>query len=332
LGYGSKRIALQVNNGLALSTVQKLLCSRSVLGEYQPHKLINGKRVADGDPIVGYFPQLITQSEWAAARAEVTRKDRLAGHRKFCNRNANAANLFGGLLFDATTKPIRTLNFEIKGPKSRTTLVSAYDRITNRKRFRYPYDRFERAFLGWLPTLVWKKIANEGKSEEEIQLQKQLDDKLSELDKVERRIVRFEAAMDSDIEPEALRELAGKLARDRAAVVGLMEQKDMLQTALDAAKGKSEALTHPEQLMTAIANPDNVEMRQRTLVEIRKRIRRILFYFDASSGLDRIQIHFINGSLRVILIKDDEALLVTFSGQLATVSELVDSDTTVVKL
>ena len=42
------------------SYVNKILVNRSVLGEIQPHRMVNGKRQPDGDPIKGYFPQIVT--------------------------------------------------------------------------------------------------------------------------------------------------------------------------------------------------------------------------------------------------------------------------------
>ncbi|MDM9647109.1 recombinase family protein [Rhizobium sp. S163] len=41
------------------SYVTKILTNRAVLGEYQPHRLIDGKRVAEGDPVHGYFPRVV---------------------------------------------------------------------------------------------------------------------------------------------------------------------------------------------------------------------------------------------------------------------------------
>ncbi len=44
------------------SSVQALLNNRAVLGEFQPHTKINKKRIPEGDPIKGYYPQVVSEA------------------------------------------------------------------------------------------------------------------------------------------------------------------------------------------------------------------------------------------------------------------------------
>lgn len=310
MGRGSKRISCEA--GGALATIQKTLSNRAVLGEYQPCKVVNKKRVPDGEPIAGYFPEIITPTEWTAARAEIDRKNRINGHRSFCSKNAGAENLFGGLLRDVTTEPHRTLFFQKQSPGHAAFLTSAY--VANRKCNRFPYARFEKAFLGFLPDLDWQAIANEGRSEEEITLQKELDAKLGELDRITRRIATTEAAMNGDdIEPGTMRILAGKLANDETAMLILTEETEALQAKLGALKAQSAALASPEPLMEAIQDPLNVEMRLRTITEIRKRITRIEFNFISyRDGLPVVLVVFRNGAKRIIIIGEEKATLMGY--------------------
>ncbi|AMV32131.1 hypothetical protein VN12_08410 [Pirellula sp. SH-Sr6A] len=44
------------------SYVKKILSNRAVIGEFQPHVMKDGSRVPDGDPIVGYFPPVVSES------------------------------------------------------------------------------------------------------------------------------------------------------------------------------------------------------------------------------------------------------------------------------
>ncbi|QGT03294.1 recombinase family protein [Burkholderia pseudomallei] len=50
------------------SLVNRLLENRALLGEYQPCVRINGKRVPEGDPILGYYPKVIDQELFYAVR------------------------------------------------------------------------------------------------------------------------------------------------------------------------------------------------------------------------------------------------------------------------
>ncbi len=83
-GHGSRIIAATLNqegipafsagrknfSGLwGFSTVRHILDSRAVLGEYQPHIFIEGKRTPDGEPVKNYFPAVMTEDEYYLAQA-----------------------------------------------------------------------------------------------------------------------------------------------------------------------------------------------------------------------------------------------------------------------
>src|SRR5262249_31900936 len=77
----------------ARSYVNKLLSSKATLGEYQPHTRRNGKRRApEGDPVRDYFPAIITEDEWHAARAALQQRRHKGGRPA-----AKRINLFSGL-------------------------------------------------------------------------------------------------------------------------------------------------------------------------------------------------------------------------------------------
>jgi len=86
-GYGHRAIAAQLNqsgvpsfsadrknaSGLwANSGIARMLSNRAVLGEYQPHQFIDGKRVPVGAPITGFYPPIITEDEFYAAQQAVS--------------------------------------------------------------------------------------------------------------------------------------------------------------------------------------------------------------------------------------------------------------------
>src|SRR5262249_20745263 len=77
----------------ARSYVAKLLCSRAVVGEYQPHKGKIGNRRPEGKPIAGYFPAIVTEGEWYAARAALASRKTKPGRLP-----TRGVNLFAGLL------------------------------------------------------------------------------------------------------------------------------------------------------------------------------------------------------------------------------------------
>jgi DNA invertase Pin-like site-specific DNA recombinase len=97
-GHGSYAIAGKLNKenistfgksqGWHQSFVSKILGSRAVLGEFQPHRYVNGIAEPAGDPIPNYFPQIISEDLFLRVRAE--RRRRLvqgAGRKGPENRN-----------------------------------------------------------------------------------------------------------------------------------------------------------------------------------------------------------------------------------------------------
>jgi DNA invertase Pin-like site-specific DNA recombinase len=83
-GFGRRMIAKRLNRDgkdafrskhWQPSSVQKILRGKAVLGIFQPHvRPRKNRRIPDGDPIVGYFPQIIDESLWHAANAKITER------------------------------------------------------------------------------------------------------------------------------------------------------------------------------------------------------------------------------------------------------------------
>ena len=61
-------------NGWHQSYIAKILGNRSVFGEFQPCKKVDGKRLPDGQPIPGYFPTIV--SEDLFYRANLSKSER----------------------------------------------------------------------------------------------------------------------------------------------------------------------------------------------------------------------------------------------------------------
>jgi DNA invertase Pin-like site-specific DNA recombinase len=76
------------------SYIQKILYNRSVLGEFQPHVVLNGKRVPEGEPILGYFPRIISDEVFLLAASSLQSRRITGAGRK----GIGLSNLFSGLL------------------------------------------------------------------------------------------------------------------------------------------------------------------------------------------------------------------------------------------
>jgi hypothetical protein len=327
LGIGSKNILRKLNGsldreskGYSLSWLTRTLCNRAVLGEFQPHHYNeNGRRVPYGDVVPNYFPAIVTQSEFDAARAEITRKNRIPNDKRYRgggDRFSNVANnLFSGLLRDVTSEPERGMGFAaVNGIAYLSSAFAADGRKSNRLR----YKKFESAFLGFLQDLDWKSVAGASESDEEKAAKVELETILAELDRTVRRIAaKTEAMDDPELDAATLRVLAATIAKDEARVATLETEKTRLHVTVEAARAKCNALHSPAALLSLVASGDN-ETRLRLRTEIRRRVSRIEFTFDASffgatdlrgGGWTVVRIRFVNGAERAIVFKGECASL-----------------------
>jgi Recombinase len=82
--------------------VRAILTDRRVLGELQPYDYEGKKK---GEPIKGYYPPVVTEDEFYAARAAVANRKTCPDTKTSANRQGaigkGVANLFGGLLRNA---------------------------------------------------------------------------------------------------------------------------------------------------------------------------------------------------------------------------------------
>lgn len=83
-------------DGWHISLVKRLLQNRALLGEYQPHTILNGKRVPEGDPVLGFYPVVIDENIFLRAEAVAERRPRFPGRTDSEHRNFLKSLLFCG--------------------------------------------------------------------------------------------------------------------------------------------------------------------------------------------------------------------------------------------
>jgi len=98
-GMGNFSIARRLNErkikswgkstGWQPSYIQKILNNRAVLGEFQPHKLIEKKRIPIGEPIKTYYPKIINEDQFYEVKEGKNNRN-IGGGRK----GINISNLF----------------------------------------------------------------------------------------------------------------------------------------------------------------------------------------------------------------------------------------------
>jgi DNA invertase Pin-like site-specific DNA recombinase len=168
------------------SYVANLLRNRAVVGEYQPHAGRGTKRHPDGRPIAGYFPAIVTDEEWYAARAALVARREKPGRLP-----EGHINVFAGLLFDA--RDGGSLHQVNKGPRGGGRLLVPYKAIQGAEGSRYasfPFGTFERAVLSCLREIDPRDILpNEsGGEDRSLVLTGRLAEINAEIEKVKNRL------------------------------------------------------------------------------------------------------------------------------------------------
>src|SRR5262249_30253606 len=151
---------------------------RSLLGEYQPHTRVNGKRVPLGEPVKGYFPTVIPEAEWYRVRAAIKGRGKDVGP-----TGVGVASLFTGLIRDARDGQTMHLVYSCGSANKGNTraLVSYGCRIgePGSVHMAFPYDAVERAFLATVAELKAADILRaktDGAEAELASLSAQLDE------------------------------------------------------------------------------------------------------------------------------------------------------------
>lgn len=167
-----------------VSFLQRILTNRSVLGEFQPHRYVNDKRIPDGDPIKNYFPAIITETQFN--NVQKIRKDR---QKNKGQKGKVYTNLFSRILICSECGE----RYRLKNPGTgRKEYVECYGKAYGLKcnSHSWKLKEFEETFFTFINEIDVKKILKEGGTElDDLQKEKNsLEYKLSMLDEREKKI------------------------------------------------------------------------------------------------------------------------------------------------
>lgn len=213
----------------AESTVKKVLHSRAVIGEYQPHKKIDGKRIPEGDPVKDYYPRIISEETFNLAQAAIrSRKLGVSGGRK----GQAVTNLFTGLCkcgYCGGTMRYLDKGPEPKGGKYLVCVNSQNGRGCVNKTWSYP--KFETVFLTFVRDLDLRSLVGGVKAADEAnQLRNEIRAKQEAVDTNKKRISTYFDKIDANPDlAEMMIERANGLAQEnKESQVQIDERKARL--------------------------------------------------------------------------------------------------------
>jgi Recombinase/Resolvase, N terminal domain len=257
--------------------VRDILASRSVLGEYQPKKVIHEKgrrRIDDGPLVPDYYPQVIDHDLWkkvndarlAFARAKFG-ETLHAGKDKF-----STANLFKRMVFDAANNvPMVHRSYD-----GHPCLVTTYRKDIRQNKISYPL--FEKIMLRFLTTSDWKSLANEGLSPE---LKKRREMLAKELDSALKVRSRYEALLD-DAERDVDEFTISKYKAAAAEVRRVQAAYNAIEAETSATRSASDLVAGTKKIEIVRIDRDSDEGRAKLRLFLAQRIERIEISFNAT--------------------------------------------------
>lgn len=290
--------------------VYRILTNPAAMGTYQPHRQDGKKVVADGPPITGHYPAVVSEAEWQATQKAITSRDggfvtggrgSPAAGRK--GKDGQEANLFTGLLHCARTGErmhvVHALGRKVDGGRKRYRYLAASQETGAPGGARMDYPTFETAILELLAEVKPEDIGDAQPIKGRQAKITKLTDRLADIDGRRLRI-RQRAKTGGDF--DAYLDLLEELEAERKTVV---DQLAGLQ-----AEDESEQPAHLKEMQSLAdvlrtTKPGQIaEVRRRLKGRLRALVSSasVLVVPRASTRLCAVQFFFRAGGVRSYLI------------------------------
>jgi DNA invertase Pin-like site-specific DNA recombinase len=240
------------------SYIGQILLDRRALGEFQPR---HHNRIKDGEPISNYYPAVVSEELWLAARAGVAQRKKSRGRVPASDR----INVFAGLVKNARAGDSYycAMSSGSNGRGSRQyMLVNNGSREGRAQHFSFPYATFEGAVLSRLREIDPHEILNGDSGPDESQV-------------LAGRLARVEAEL-SDAAAFMEREGFSATIGKRVQLLEAQKQElagQLTEARLKAAHPASESWGETQSLIDALAGA--VDQRDARL-RLRSALRRIV--------------------------------------------------------
>jgi hypothetical protein len=251
------------------STVKRILDSRSVIGEYQPCKMVDGERKPEGPAIPNYFPRIITDEKFYKAHSAMQSRTHKGGR-----KGKTYPNVFSGLgVCENCGGPLNYVNTRNpkRGRGGAYLICAAAIRGRCTNHVHMSYDQLESHVLSLLPHFDCRAILGKADTTDPVA------DAEAVLVAKEAKLAKWQAQFEGD-DAEALGDLMIKLLRE------IRTDKKRLEELREKAElTRAEGSTHDRvndliELMMrerAALDDERFELRTRIAGEFRKLIERL---------------------------------------------------------
>lgn len=271
------------------SYIQKILRSPAVIGEYQPHELVDdakGRRIRQpiGEPVKGYYPPVIPEELFYAVQARLEQGLAMAGQGG--GRNGKINNLFGHIAKCGYCGA--SMAFINKGPLPKGGMYLVCDgarrKVNDCKRRPIRYDEFEELVLTYCKGLYPAELlpGNEERESTLRMLKGQLATVKGKKKEADTKVNNLADSIATTENPAVRRTLEDRLAQaldEQSSLEAEAKQlkKDIEQQthALDDTRAKLESLRQLLAFLKERSGDELIDIRRRLREELRGLIDRI---------------------------------------------------------
>lgn len=262
--------------GWRKSYIDKIIRNRSVLGEYQPHMLVEGKSVPTGEPVKDYYPQIVSDQIFYGVQ------DLLSRNRHKGGKNGKVSNLFGHIAkCGYCGAPMQFIN---KGPAPKGYQYLVCDTARRGRGCDYHsirYKDFEKVVLQYCQGLTVQDILpSSGQALSEVQT---LQYKLSA---TKAHIVENETKINNltdSIATTSDKRVRGKLETSLSAVFNEQEQAQKEEKTiqrhikkLSSSNKSTQAQINSTKELLALLDSENDEGQKEIRLRLKNRLRNLI--------------------------------------------------------
>lgn len=281
------------------SSIVKILNSRALFGEFQPHlgksNQDQTKRQPIGEPITGYYPAVIKEADFY--RVKKLMDDKRTSIKGRHGRDGSLTNLFRGIIHDVkddssmiiVNKGARASGRQIVSSKSNSDSTSDY--------IAFPYEAFEHSILKLISKITTADILPQKGTD----ISDDLEDTNLKLAKIEERISKLQKQIENPDDPDELDTLlpiVTKLTKQkRETEIQIEELKQKLHSSLPTSEDC-------RSLTEMIQSEDNVDDNRRRFRSMFLTVVQKVEVLVQKSGHWRqafIRLNFANGNKRIIV-------------------------------
>lgn len=236
------------------SYIKKILDNKAVTGEFQPKKSTGGKKENAGDPIKNYFPKIISEADFYAARSAIeSRKNHGSGR-----KGKEFSNLFSGLLYCGLCgSRMRMKNRGGNSDKTKTLACTRQQAKSSCKMPEWKLTELETLIFRHLKEVDFSSLINKTSTNEIKELEKSAIATAQKIEEMKISIERIYNFISSDeLNSEATKELVSKVNKIHSEIEEKKNDLSALNLKINEIKSSTNELKS-ETLKKLIPEIDN---------------------------------------------------------------------------